>query len=486
MRQCVTVLAIAWAVGCAQAPPERKTVDDAAAALGGQDRVLAARTLTIEGGGPAPNVGQNTMPDGELPVWQVSEYRRTVDLANARVRIQQRRDAKFLFAGALTQQQDQRLDGDVAYNVNPAGTPARVGDAAARDRRIDALHHPLTIVRAALDPAATLANPRQQGSDDLVDITTARGDMLTLAIDRASRLPSRVTSMAAHPNMGDVAIATTFSDYEEVNGLQLPTRLTTTIDKYLQFDLQVTKNTVDGEAGDLTAPEAVKAAPPPVPPAVVVTSEQVANGIWWLAGSGNHRSIVFEFADHLVLFEAPLNEARTKAVIDTARTLSSKPLTHAVISHHHFDHSGGLRVAVAEGLTLITYRGNEAFFKELLGRTHSIVPDALERNPKSANFVFVDDALTLKDAAMEVRLYHLLGNPREGTNLFAYVPRDRILVQADLYDATWLQHPWGENVLQNIADRKLDVVKAVPVHGAIEPFATMVQTIRDKGPGQRR
>ena len=36
---------------------------------------------------------------------------------------------------------------------------------------------------------------------------------------------------------------------------------------------------------------------------------------------------------------------------------------------------------------------------------------------------------------MEVQLYHLLDNPREGTNLFAYVPRDRMLVQADLYDA---------------------------------------------------
>ena len=56
-------------------------------------------------------------------------------------------------------------------------------------------------------------------------------------------------------------------------------------------------------------------------------------------------------------------------------------------------------------------------------------------------------------------------------------------IQADLYDATWLQHPWGENVLKNIADRELDVMKAVPVRGAIEPFPKMVQTIRDKGPG---
>jgi hypothetical protein len=483
MRQCLTVLAIVGAVGCAQLPPERQAIDDAAAALGGKDRLLAARTLTIEGGGPAPNVGQNTMPDDELPVWQVSEYRRTTDLANGRMRMQQRRDAKFLFAGASSQQQDQRLDGDIAFNVGADGMPSRAGDAAARDRRIEALHHPVAIVRAALDPAATLANPRQQGAEQLVDVTTAKGDLLTLAIDTATKLPSRVTSMAAHPNMGDVPIVTAFSDYEDVNGLKLPKRLTTNIDKYLQFDLTVTKNTVDSEAGDLAAPPAVKTAPPPIVPAIVVTSEPVGKGIWWLAGSGNHRSIVFEFDDHLVLFEAPLNEARSKAVIDKARTLSPKPLTHAVISHHHFDHSGGLRVAVAEGLTLITYRGNEAFFRELLGRKHSIAPDALERSPTPPRFEFVDDQLTLKDASMEVRLYHLIGNPREGTNLFAYVPRDRMLVQADLYDATWLQHPWGENVLRNIADRKLDVAKSVPVHGAIEPFAKMAQTIRGKGPG---
>jgi glyoxylase-like metal-dependent hydrolase (beta-lactamase superfamily II) len=132
---------------------------------------------------------------------------------------------------------------------------------------------------------------------------------------------------------------------------------------------------------------------------------------------------VFEFDDHLVLFEAPLNEARTKAVIDTARTLSPKPLTTAIVSHHHFDHSGGLRVAVAEGLTIVTHRANEAFFRELLARPHTVVPDALQNTPRPATFQFVDDQTTLKDGSMEVQLYHLLDNPREGTNLFAYVPR---------------------------------------------------------------
>jgi hypothetical protein len=82
--------------------------------------------------------------------------------------------------------------------------------------------------------------------------------------------------MIDNPNMGDVAIDTVFLDYADVGGVKLPKRLTTKIDKYLQFDLMVSKYTIDGVTSDLAAPDAVKSAavPPAIPP-VVVTAEPV-------------------------------------------------------------------------------------------------------------------------------------------------------------------------------------------------------------------
>jgi len=476
----VLLAVLTLAAACAQTPPERQVIAAAAAALGGADRLRALKSIAVEGEGDAPNIGQNRLPDSELPNWKVTEYRRTTDLANDRTDMTQKRTAQFQFAGALVQRQHQAQDGDVAINFPPNGEPARGSEAQARDRRREALQHPVAAVRAALAESSQVQNLRQDGENDVVDVRTSKGDVLQLAVSRATKLPVRVSFLDSNANLGDVLVATAFADYEDVNGVKMPKRLTTTLDKYPQFDLRVSKNAVDADTAALAAPAAVTAAAVPVPPAQVVKVDPVAKGIWWLSGSGNHRSIVFEFSDHLVLFEAPLNETRSKAVIDEARKLSSKPLTHAVVTHHHFDHSGGLRVAVAEGLTIITQRTNEAFFKDLVARPWTVQPDALAKSPKPLKLQLVDDTLTLKDAAMEVRLYHLLDNEREGTNLFAYVPKERLLVQADLYDNTWDRHLWGQNVLDNIARRGLKVDRDIPVHGAMEPFAKMVENIKAK------
>jgi hypothetical protein len=475
------ILAAAVAASCAPTPPERQLIDDAAEALGGADEVRAVRTIVIEGGGSNGALGGSVTPDAPPNTWSITNYRRTLDLENGRSRLEQVRTAQFAFANATVARQDQRLDGDVAFNVpvGGQGAPQRASAVVAGQRKAQMLEHPIALVRAALDPEATVANLREEHGERHVDITVD-GQTLTLGVDASTSLPTHVSRRDYDEAWGDVVFETTFGDYETVNGLQVPRRFTTKTDEWTTADITATSNQIDAPAGDLAAPDAVRAAAPPEPAPVNVTVEQVGRGIWWLAG-GSHHSVVFEFDDHLTLFEVPLGDARTQAVIARARTLvPNKPLTHAIVSHHHLDHAGGFRAAVAEGLTIITHRGNEAFLRMIASRPHTVRQDALALNPKEPQFQFVDDELTLRDGTNEVILYKANGNIHTGLLVYAWVPRDRTLVQADFYDVNWLQHPWGDNFIENLAARRLNPARHLPIHGRIQTHAEVVQTLASK------
>ena len=44
--------------------------------------------------------------------------------------------------------------------------------------------------------------------------------------------PTRIESPGTHINLGDVVLTTTFADYADAGGLQLPTRLATKVDDF--------------------------------------------------------------------------------------------------------------------------------------------------------------------------------------------------------------------------------------------------------------
>jgi glyoxylase-like metal-dependent hydrolase (beta-lactamase superfamily II) len=474
MKRSAAILLVL--AGCSTGTPEQQFLEDATEQLGGRGRIGAVKTLTIEGEGVNYNLGQDMKPEAATQQFAVTNYKRTIDIANGRQRIEQTRTPKFAyFQGPQAQTQVQGLDGAIAFNVNPKGEAARAAAQAEADRLNDLYHHPLKLLRSTMDPKTTVSNVRQVGANRQADITTAAGPVVTLTID-AGGTPLSASSKAYHPNLGDVVMITQFGDIQDVNGLRLPANFTTKVDDFTTSEIHATKQTIDADAGDLAAPAAVAGARPPAPP-INVTAESVGTGVW-LMGGGSHHSTLIEFSDHLMLVDAPQSEARTLAVIARAKqTVPNKPLTQLVTTHHHFDHTAGLRAAIAEGMDVITQAGNKGWVERMAGRPHTIQPDTLAKKPTRLVVEAVDEEREIKDQTQIVYLYHVAGNPHSDTMLMVYIPRDRVLIEVDAFGAGSAVYPYAANLLENIQKRKLRVDRIVPLHGPMVKMAELEKVV---------
>jgi hypothetical protein len=460
---------------------EQQIVADAAAAMGGRDRILAVKTLVVQGGGHDLNVGQSLRYDElglQSDAWQIRDYKRTYDLANTRGRFEVVRASQYpYYQGVGGERVVQGLDGDVAFNVAPNGSATRVFGGQAAGRRVEYLRHPLTLVRAALGPSAKLANGRTQGAERLVEITSG-GVTLTLGINSSTKLPSRIIQMTDSPTMGDTAVETLFGEYTVAGGLQLPARITTRTDRWPSADVRILTQSVDADAGNLAAPANVRSATQPAPPAPpMTTAREIAKGLWYVEGT-THKSLLAEFSDHMLLIEAP-NDERVRAVLAKAKELRpNKPVTTLLVTHHHGDHTGGVRLAVANGITeIVTHRSNVAYVNDVLSRPHTINPDDLAKkgNVKLPKITAIDDTGVLRDSMMTVNMYHIRDNSHADSMLMLYFPGGKILTQPDIYmpndarnviEGEPLGHaPWLQNLAGNINLRKLDVEYHAPIHG---------------------
>jgi len=484
----VVALCLAGRAPAQTAGDARQVIARAAEALGGAERIRAIRTMRLRGyghdqyqDGGSLITTESTAPE-KMTI--ITAYERAIDLVNDRTRVRAKQSRAFVFAARAMMEGrpvDQGLDGNVAFDIAPAGARRLSGEVAQR-RRMELLANPIVAVRAALDTSSRVTNRRTEGALTLVDVATPRGEAFTLAVTTSSGLPSWVRWVGPHENLGDLTYRAEFSGYEPVGGVWLPMSFNIVSDfrNNVQLRLHVDRYVLDGDVGDLAAPAAVRSAPEPVP-AYTVNAETVAAGVWLLSGNGGANSVLLEFEDHLSLFEVPTSRAWTQALIEKARSVvPGKPVTEAITSHHHFDHTGGLRTAIAEGLTIITQTGNVAWFEELARRRVEFFPDALSRNPKPIKTRGVDDHLRLSDSKLTVDIYRVVSNNHMAHGLMAYIPEHRLLIQGDLFDLNWEVYFWGDTYEANVAYRKLDVDRDVPIHGTVLPLSQVRAKLREQ------
>ena len=481
LMSCLVASAVLLS-GCGPASPEMQVIEDVAEALGGMRAVQNAKTVVIQGRGTNFRLGENEDPDASLPEWKVSGFTREIDLVNGRWRQEQLRTSNF-FTGnpVVDQRQIIAVDGDVAFDISEDGTARRASSQVARDRQAELYHYPVSLIQAATAEGATVSNLLQEDGQDVVDITTAEGDQFTLFVDSETNFPARIVSTSYNSNLGDVTLETAFDAYAESGGLggfqarlTLPRRIRWSVDRFQTAEIIASNTSINGELGDLAAPQEVRSAEAPMLSASV-TVEEVTSGVWYLAGQSHH-SVLVELAEYLVLIEAPQHDVRTLAVIDTARELRpDKPLRYVINTHHHFDHSGGIRAAVSEGVIVITHELNRPFIEDIVARQHTITQDALARNPQPLVIETVpgSDRYVLDDGERSVEIYPILDDLHSESFLMVYLPGDRLLVEADAFVPGASAAPFAANLLKNIEARELRVDRVLALHGGITPFSEL-------------
>jgi glyoxylase-like metal-dependent hydrolase (beta-lactamase superfamily II) len=273
--------------------------------------------------------------------------------------------------------------------------------------------------------------------------------------------------------MGDMLVEAIYADYKDYTGVKVPTTI---------INRQGGRNTLllvldevkPNATVNIQAPQQAQA---PAAATVMVQTQKIANGVYYLMG-GTHHSVVVEFADHLAVIEAPQNEARSLAVIKEIRkSVSKKPIRYIINTHHHFDHSGGLRTYVEAGATVITQDINKAFYEKVLSPAapRTLNPDSLaleKKNVPTLKIETVTDKKVLMDKARTLELHLIKDSPHNDGILMAYLPAEKILVEADVYTppaanappATSVS-PSTTNLVANIERLKLDVEKILPLHG---------------------
>jgi len=472
LRWVTLAILVAEATSLAAAGKQSGTLDAAIEALG------ANRINSIEysGLGKWYLFGQEPNPDLPPPEYDVSSYTATIDYAGAAKRVQmlavETADPTRFRPVPQKHRADEYVVGDVSWIAGSPGGPATGLPAASipepknvEERAMEIWATPHGFLKAAEANHAT-STPTPDGGSE---VTFVMGKHKFAGKINARNEVQNVHTWIDSAVLGDMLCEASFTDYRDFDGVRFPGHIVRTQGGKPRLNITISSVKANPEV-IIPVPEGMRAAM--VAP-VKVTADKLADGVYWIRG-GQWHSVAIEQADNIVVADAPLDEARSLAVIGKVKeTIPNKPIKYLINTHAHFDHAGGVRTYVDEGATIVTLPANQEFYEQAWSQPHTLNPDRLEQSKKRPNFEPVTDGkLVLKDAKRSVEIYQQMGTAHNDAVLMVYLPAEKILVQVDAWNTESVTaptpdfvNPYMVNLYRNIVRLKLDVGQIVPLHG---------------------
>jgi glyoxylase-like metal-dependent hydrolase (beta-lactamase superfamily II) len=493
---------------------------DPAPVLDAAEIAIGARALscvTLSGTGYAGIVGQQRLAEKNVD-WPRGEplasYRRTMNWEARTMKEEIERKPGLNpsswkwgvgWTGGTPLQRSSRpvfaVNGSYAWHVDGAGSaPVALPPEVAELWQLEMWLNPHGFLKAARLPGANpvavwrweLGEMGRDGPTTIPEKVTVvsiqiLGKYRVDATINKENLLQRIHTWVADPVLGDMNYEHEFPNESYVDlgsGVRFPTSWhhhQGWDDNYNTQTVSAGHNAFGGTFAEVqpnvcddpvAVPDSVREASFPVR----VETENLAQGVY-LLGGGTHNSVAVEFDEFVAVIEAPLDEKRSLSVIEeVVRLAPGKPIRYLVNTHQHFDHIGGLRAYLHIGATVITHWKNYDFYnRDVLNYTpRTVAPDMVSLWPPTEltegyNLETVRENYVVTDGEKILQIFYVHPLAHTEGMLIAYLPRERILVEADLFD-THLPQPWAETEssrsLRNVVDRLgLEVARIVPIHG---------------------
>jgi glyoxylase-like metal-dependent hydrolase (beta-lactamase superfamily II) len=455
-------------------------LDRAVGALGGAEAIGRLETARVELASQLANVGQGATPSAppaEQPPGSVIIHS---DGGRAVYQNFQGDNLTFRFV--------RDPAGSWAHIAGP-NTINEVDLAAAVPFLSRVTLSPMIVREATARPEAlrSLGSASSGGSTfDVVTYADPVGRQVTLYFDASSGLLSRTETVADHAQFGDQVTAVDFSDYRDLDGLQVPHKLVRR-----QGDLVAAQTTLTslefGVAADPTlferpedATEGQRIALPPGAPGQLEV-EELADGVFLVPNAApNYNAMFVVYDEGILVLETPQTPAVSQAVIATIRNqFPDIPIRWAVPTHYHFDHSGGLYGYVREGIAIVTTSGNEEFVREV-----AAAPRTLSGGSGGTDRVIVETFVgrrSFGEGSRRVELYDVGPNPHVDEIIVAYLPELNLLFVADLFSFQGDVNPANQNALafaERLEELDLELTTVLPVHGEAATADQFWESIR--------
>ena len=287
---------------------------------------------------------------------------------------------------------------------------------------------------------------------------------ITLWIDRTSGRITKLTTMEHDVVYGDVPLEITYRDWQTFDGVYFPMDIKMFIAGAPAMKVKRSEVAVNPtfDAGIFTPPEGVTyqhdedrasrgarlsqtlqgfsytGASSRAVGRPEIVAKELADGVYLLDAIPTDAVLVLvvEQSEGVVVVEPGFFDLKGEAIIDwISERFPGKPITHAIVSHSHSDHAGGIRPYMAEGAAIVVHEAGRDYYETQFKRPKStILPDALDRNPAPVNITTVaaDKPFRIDDPQRPVVVYPVKTGHITDMVMIA-LEKERILYAGDLY-----------------------------------------------------